>query len=277
MDTKLNNIVTKTYNNYQFYETPALTKYLEEQSIKGYGFCGAVGSFLDILKFRYDENKAPQSYRVLRKRLDKNIDEKIREMKNNKTEIIHENNTYIVFANNSEADKELESILKKQNALQAVSIKKSVAFISILLIISVISVVLNILWPQNTSLVLNSLNVGVCISLIINFLIYFIGDLHDYFSGKAVVTDEKLIFNNRTKLKDTLFRIGDVLKFAILLVSIFLSIKVVLQASDPAVTVNVLKMWSIFCIVGFGSRIKFQKSYITLLFFEVFLITLGAL
>lgn len=34
-----------TYNNYQFYETPALTKYLEEQSIKGYSFCGAVGSF----------------------------------------------------------------------------------------------------------------------------------------------------------------------------------------------------------------------------------------
>ncbi|MDU5998604.1 MAG: hypothetical protein E6Y73_03515, partial [Finegoldia magna] len=70
---------------------------------------------------------------------------------------------------------------------------------------------------------------------------------------------------------------GDVLKFSILLVSIFLSIKVVLQASDPAVTVNVLKMWSIFCIVGFASRIKFQKSYIALLYIEVFLITLGAI
>lgn len=265
-----------TYNNYQFYEIPALTKYLEEQSIKGYGFCGAVGSFLDILKFRYDENKAPQSYCVLRKRLDKNIDEKIQIMKTN-SQIIYENNVYVVFANNSEEDTELESILKKQNALQAVSIKKSVAFISILLIISVISVVLNLLWSQNTNLVLNSLNVGVCISLIINFLIYFIGDLHDYFSGKAVTTDGKLNFNNRTKLKDTLFRMGDVLKFAILLVSIFLSIKVVLQASDPAVTVNVFKMWMIFCIVRFASRIRFQKSYISLLFIEVFLITLGAL
>ena len=140
-----------------------------------------------------------------------------------------------------------------------------------------ISLVLNLLWSRNTNLVLNSLNVGVCISLIINFLIYFIGDLHDYFSGKAVTTDGKLNFNNRTKLKDTLFRMGDVLKFAILLVSIFLSIKVVLQASDPAVTVNVLKIWMIFCIVGFASRIRFQKSYISLLFIEVFLITLGAL
>ena len=268
----------KTYNNYQFYETPALTKYLEEQSIKGYSFCGAVGEFLDVLKFHCVEDKKGKSFIILRKRLDENIDEKIREMKNNKTEIIHENNTYIVFANNPEfVDTELESIIKKQNILQEVSIKKSVAFISILLIISVISMVLNLLWSQYTNLVLNSLNVGVCISLIINFMIYFIGDLHDYFSGKAVKTDGKIIFNDRSKLKDTLFRIGDVLKFAILLVSIFLSIKVVLQASDPAVTVNVLKMWSIFCIMGFASRIKFQKSYIKLLFIEVFLITLGAL
>lgn len=270
-------MVTKnTYNNYQFYETPALTKYLKEQSIKGYSFCGAVGSFLDILKFRYDENKAPQSYCVLRKRLDKNIDEKIQIIKTN-SQIIYENNVYVVFANNSEADTELESILKKQNALQAVSIKKSVAFISILLVISLISLVINILFTQEENLQLRNLNVGVCISLIINFLIYFIGDLHDYFSGKAVTTDGKIIFNDRSKLKDTLFRMGDVLKFAILLVSIFLSIKVVLQASDPAVTVNVLKMWSIFCIVGFGSRIKFQKSYIALLFIEVFLITLGVI
>lgn len=267
----------KVYNNYQFYETPALTNYLKEQSIKGYIFCGAVGEFLDVLKFRKMEDKKSKSFIILRKRLDEHIDEKIREMKNNKTEIIHENNTYIVFANNSEADKELESILKKQNVLQAVSVKKSISFIAVLLVISLISLVITILFTQEENLQLRNLNVGVCISLVINFLIYFIGDLHDYFSGKAVTTDGKIIFNDRSKLKDTLFRMGDVLKFAILLVSIFLSIKVVLQASDPAVTVNVLKMWSIFCIVGFGSRIKFQKSYIALLFIEVFLITLGAL
>ena len=266
-----------TYNNYQFYETPALTKYLEEQSIKGYSFCGAVGSFLDILKFRYDENKAPQSYCVLRKRLDKNIDEKIQIMKTN-SQMIYENNVYVVFSNQTDNEfKNLEQILKKQDALQAVSIKKSVAFIAVLLVISLISLVINILFTQEENLQLRNLNVGVCISLIINFLIYFIGDLHDYFSGKAVITDGKLIFNNRTKLKYTLFRMGDVLKFAILLVSILISIKVVLQASDPAVTVNVLKMWMIFCIVGFASRIRFQKSYIALLFIEVFLITLGAL
>lgn len=266
-----------TYNNYQFYETPALTKYLEEQSIKGYSFCGAVGSFLDILKFRYEENKAPQSYCVLRKRLDKNIDEKIQIMKTN-SQMIYENNVYVVFSNQTDNEfKNLEQILKEQDALQGVSVKKSISFIAVLLVISLISLVINILFTQEENLQLRNLNVGVCISLIINFLIYFIGDLHDYFSGKAVVIDGKLIFNNRTKLKDSLFRLGDVLKFSILLVSIFLSIKVVLQASDPAVTVNVLKMWSIFCIVGFASRIKFQKSYIALLYIEVFLITLGAI
>ena len=110
-----------TYNNYQFYETPALTKYLEEQSIKGYSFCGAVGEFLDILKFRYDENKAPQSYCVLRKRLDKNIDEKIQIMKTN-SQMIYENNVYVVFSNQTDNEfKNLEQILKKQDALQVVT------------------------------------------------------------------------------------------------------------------------------------------------------------
>lgn len=267
----------KTYNNYQFYETPALTKYLEEQSIKGYSFCGAVGSFLDILKFRYDENKAPQSYCVLRKRLDKNIDEKIQIMKTN-SQMIYENNVYVVFSNQTDNEfKNLEQILKKQDALQAVSIKKSVAFIAVLLVISLISLVINILFTKDWNLQLKNLNVGVCIALLIDFLIYFIGDLHDYFSGKAVKTDGKITFNERSKLKDRLFRIGDVLKFAILLVSLFLSIKVVLQVSDPAVTVNVLKMWFIFFIVGYTSRIRFQKSYISFLMIEVFLITLGLL
>ena len=211
-----------TYNNYQFYEIPALTKYLEEQSIKGYSFCGAVGSFLDILKFRYDENKAPQSYCVLRKRLDKNIDEKIQIIKTN-SQIIYENNVYVVFSNQTDNEfKNLEQILKKQDALQAVSVKKSILFIAVLLVISLISLVINILFTKDWNLQLRNLNVGVCISLIINFLIYFIGDLHDYFSGKAVTTDGKLIFNNRTKLKDTLFRLGDVLKFAIFLVFLML-------------------------------------------------------
>lgn len=266
------------YNNYQFYEIPALTKYLEEQSLKGFSFYGAVGEFLDVLKFHQLEDKKNKSFIILRKRLDEDIDEKIKAMKNNKTEIIHENNVYVVFSNQTDNEfKNLEQILKKQDALQGVSVKKSISFIAVLLVISLISLMINILFTQEENLQLRNLNVGVCISLIINFLIYFIGDLHDYFSGKAVTTDGKIIFNNRSKLKDTLFRLGDVLKFSILLVSIFLSIKVVLQTSDPAVTVNVLKMWPIFCIVGFGSRIKFQRSYITLLFIEVFLITIGAL
>lgn len=268
----------KTYNNYQFYEIPALTKYLEEQSIKGYGFCGAVGEFLDVLKFSHMEDKKSKSFTILRKRLDEHIDKKIKAMKNNKTEVIHENNVYVVFSNQTDNEfMNLEQILKKQDALQGVSVKKSISFIAILLVISLISLVINILFTKDWNLQLKNLNVGVCIALLIDFLIYFIGDLHDYFSGKAVKTDGKITFNERSKLKDRLFRIGDVLKFAILLVSLFLSIKVVLQVSDPAVTVNVLKMWFIFFIVGYTSRIRFQKSYISFLMIEVFLITLGLL
>ena len=47
------------------------------QSIKGYSFCGAAGEFLDVLKFSHMEDKKSKSFTILRKRLDKNIDEKI--------------------------------------------------------------------------------------------------------------------------------------------------------------------------------------------------------
>lgn len=123
----------KSYNNYQFYEIPALNNFLNEKSNEVYSFFGAEGSFLDILKFCYSENKDPHSYCVLRKRLDKNIDEKIKTMKTN-SQIIYENNAYVVFSNQTDnEDKNLELILKKQDALQGVSVKKCISLIAVLL------------------------------------------------------------------------------------------------------------------------------------------------
>lgn len=140
-----------------------------------------------------------------------------------------------------------------------------------------IILVINILFTPIGNLHLRNLNVGVCIALLINFFIYFIGDVHDYLSEKAISTDDKINFISRTKFKNTLFKIADVLKFATLLASILLSISFALKANDTAATVNILKMWLIFFIVGYTSRIKFQKSYISLLMIEVFLITLGVM
>lgn len=267
------------YNNYQFYEISALTGFIEKQATEGYSFCGAMGNFLDILKFCYVKTKVPKSYVIFRKRLDEEIDEKIKNMKTGNCEITCQNDLYIVFENASSEVGEMKSemIEKKQNILQGVSLKKSIAYISILFVISVIALVLKILLIEKGNLHLNLLSLGLCLALLINFFFYFIGDLNDLISGKGISIDGKIYFSSRTKLKDILFRIGDILKFGILLGSICISVVFLLNAKNVIVAIHVLGMWFIYCFIGYTSRIRFQRSYISLLLVEVFLITFGFL
>lgn len=265
------------YNNYQFYENAALTGFLEKQATEGYSLCGAMGRFLNILKFCYDKTEVPKSYAIFRKYLDEEIDENIENMKTCSSQIIYQNDLYIVFENaSSEVDQTKPEIMeKKQNVLLGVPIKKSIAFISMLLVISVISLVLKILLIEDGNLHVNFLSLGLYLALIINFLLYFIGDLHDIIAGKGISIEGKLYFSNRTKFKDILFRIGDILKFGILLGSICISVVLLLKVKDGVILINVLRMWLIYCIGGFSSRLRYQRSYISLLLIEVFLITLS--
>jgi len=277
MMTKKKNHKNKiVYNNYQFYENAALTGFLEKQATEGYSLCGAMGSFLNILKFRYDKTEMPKSYAIFRKHLDEEIDENIENMKTDSSQIVCQNDLYIVFENaSSEVGKtKPEMMEKKQNVLLGVPIKKSLAFISILLVISVISLVLKILLIEDGNLHFNLLSLGLYSALIINFLFYFIGDLHDIIAGKGIYIEGKLYFSSRTRFKDILFRIGDILKFGILLGSICISVALLLNVKDGGViAINVLRMWLIYCLGGFSSRLRYQRSYISLLLIEVFLIT----
>ncbi|WP_252187553.1 hypothetical protein [Anaeromonas gelatinilytica] len=265
------------YNNYQFYENAALTGFMEKQTIEGYSLCGAMGKFLNILKFCYAKTEVPKSYAIFRKHLDKEIDEKIENMKTGNGKIICQNNLYIVFENASRevGEKKSEMMEKKQNILLGVPIKKSIAFVSMLFVISVISLVLRILLIEDGNLHFNFLSLGLYLALIINFLFYFIGDLHDIIAGKGISIDGKMYFSSRTKFKDILFRIGDILKFGILLGSICISFALLLNIKDGVIAINVLRMWLIYCIIGYTSRLRFQRSYISLLLIEVFLITLS--
>lgn len=267
------------YNNYQFYEIPALTGFIEKQTREGYSLYGAMGNFLDILKFSYVKTEVPKSYFIFRKRLDEEIDEKIKNMKTDNGEITCQNDLYIVFEKSSGelGETKSEMMEKKQNILQGVHLKKSIAYVSILLVISIIAFALKILFIEKGNLHLNLLSLGICSALIINFFFYFIGDIHDLISGKGISIEGKIYFSGRTKLKDILFRIGDIFKFGLLFGSIVISIAFLLNVKDATIAINVLKMWFIYCFIGYTSRIRFQRSYISLLLIEVFLITLGSL
>lgn len=242
---------------------------------EGYSLCGTIGEFCNILKFCYEKTEVPKLYAIFRKRLDEQIDADIENMKIGNGEIIFQNNQYIIFEidSNEVGETKLEMIKKKQNILLSVPIKNSIAFISTLFVLSVISLGLKTLLIEYGNLHLNLLSLGLCLALIITFLFYFIGDIHDIIAGKGICVDGKMYFSGRTKFKDIMFRVGDILKCVILLGSIFISLAVLLIASDTVITINVLKMWLIYCIVGYTSGLRYQRSYISLLLIEVFLIT----
>ncbi|EOC99873.1 hypothetical protein [Caldisalinibacter kiritimatiensis] len=265
------------YNNYQFYENAALAGFIEKQTTEGYSLCGAMGKFLNILKFCYAKTEVPKSYAIFRKHLDEEIDEEIEKIKTGNGKMIYQNNIYIIFENASSevGERKSEMIEKKQNILLGVPIKKSIAFVFMLFVISVISLVLKILLIEDGNLYFNLLSLGLYLALIITFLFYFIGDLHDIIAGKGISIDGKMYFSRRTKFKDILFRIGDILKFGILLGSICISVALLLNIKDGVIAINVFRMWLIYCIIGYTSRLRFQRSYISLLVIEVFLITLS--
>lgn len=267
------------YNNYQFYENAALTRFIEKQTTEGYSLCGAMGIFLNILKFCYAKTEVPKSYAIFRKHLDEEIDEKIENMKTGNGEIICQNNLYIVFENASSEVGETKSEMmeKKQNILLGVPIKKSIAFVSMLFVISVFSLVLKILLIEDGNLHFNLLSLGLSLALIITFLFYFIGDIHDIIAGKGISIDGKMYFSSRTKFKDIVFHIGDILKFGILLGSICISVAFLLKTKDVVIAIDVLRMWLICCFIGYTYRLRFQRSYISLLLIEVFLITFSFL
>ncbi|MBE5975988.1 MAG: hypothetical protein E7251_15470 [Paenibacillaceae bacterium] len=264
------------YNNYQFYEDTALTEFIESQMKEGYYVCGIIGDSCNILKFCYDKTKKSNSCVIYHKHLDEKIDAEIEKLKAEKMEIICQNNNYIIFGIPSSEDVGLKSdTIKKQNKLLGIPIKKSVAFISILLILSVISLVLKILLINNGNLYLNQLSIVLYLALNITFLFYFTGDFHDIIKGKGILSDGVIYFTSRTKLKDILFQFGDISRLVILIGSICVSAATLILVKDEVVAIYIFKMWLIYFTIGYIYRLRVRKSYLSLLIIQVFLATLS--
>lgn len=267
----------KVYNNYQFYENYALTEMIEKQMAEGYHICNIIGECCYILKFCYDKTKKPKSCVIYHKHLDEEIDSEIEKMKAEKREILCQNNHYIIFGiPSSEADESKSDIIvKKQSKLPGIPLKKSAAVISILLILSIISLVLKILLIDKGNLYFNQLSLVLYLALNIAFLLYFAGDIHDIIQGKGIYSDGIMYFSSRTKFKDILFRLGDILRLVILLGSICISAAILIFVKDGVIAINVLKMWLIYCTIGYIYRLRVRRSYLSLLLIQVFLATLS--
>lgn len=264
------------YNNYQFYENTALSELIEKQMKEGYYLCGIIGESSNILKFCYDKTKKPESCIIYHKHLDEKIDAEIEKMKAEKMEMLCQNNHYIIFGiPSSEADGSKSDIVKKQNKLLGIPLKKSAALILILLILSIISLVLKILLIDKGNLYFNQMSLVLYLALNIVFLLYFAGDIHDIIQGKGICSDGIMYFSSRTKFKDILFRMGDILRLVILLGSICISVAILIFVKDGVIAINVLKMWLIYCTIGYIYRLRIRSSYLSVLLIQVFLAALS--
>ncbi|WP_420216424.1 hypothetical protein [Lacrimispora sp. AGF001] len=164
--------------------------------------------------------------------------------------------------------------IKKQNKLLGIPIKKSVAFISILLILSVISLVLKILLINKGNFI-NQFSIVLYLALNITFLLYFTGDLHDIIQGKGIYSDGVIYFSSRTKFKDILFRFGDIFRLVILFGSISVSAATLIFVKDGVIAIYIFKMWLIYFTIGYIYRLRVRRSYLSLLLIQVFLATLS--
>lgn len=264
------------FSNYQFYENSALTELIQKQWADGYRLCRIIGKSCNLLIFCRDHTNMAKPYIVYRKNLDIKFDEEVTEMVTGKAEVICQNDMYIVYGSPSGETVETKSeiIKNKQNILLGIPIKKCIALISTISILSIISLALKIILIERGSFDFNLGCITLYLALMIAFLFYFVGDLHDLMAGKGTFADGILFFSGRTKLKSVLFRIGDILRVGILLGSVCASIVVLLIVKDPVITVKIMQMWLIYCGLGYVYRLWLRQSYLILLLLEMFLAAL---
>lgn len=260
------------HNNYQFYEQRALANFLDQQNEAGNQFVGTVGQFLNILKFQASKNNKKSKYRIFKKHLDVDINEAL---KSRVDKIRYQNNLYVIYEDEvetNETHQNLELIEARQNSLMSLSVKKAMYSVMGLVFLSIILLVLRILLINIGSVSMNVLNVGISLTLLITFLVYFLGDFNDYIKGYGVIEKGKLLFNNRSPFKNRMFCLGDVLLISVFLLSIFTSIFLAIRSENIVFHLEIFRVWFIIFAVGFISYIKYHRSYFSLLLIETVLL-----
>lgn len=255
------------YNNYQFYETGALSKFIREQAKSGYEFSGAIGNFLDIMKFKYKGKSAQDYYVAFRNRWDDEIDNEIANIKisnQNDSQIVYEGYLYtIVKSANPEKLKKLEA---KQNSLLGIPIKRRLLPVAFWLVISIVSYFIKLLWLKEMSF-----SLFLSPIILITFIFYFIADLHDYFAGKGFLSNGKIYFCERSKFKNIMFRIADVIKLCLFICFAYSSAFYMLQTNDQLERYYILTLWIIYLVGSYIARLKDQRFYISLLQADMFI------
>ncbi len=285
------------YNNFQYYEMLALTRYLNTKAESGYCLSGAFGSFMNVLKFERGDACAPCEYYVLKRHFDEEIDAHINcfiesaqekaskfspdyqlveaPRKDSRVRIRYLNNYFAVLEcpRDLTIRQTLLELTKKQSQRLGLRYKAALAYVSTLSILSGLGIALKLMTMNNGTRALTQVQMGLYIALILNFMLYMAGDMHDLFVSKAWRSDNLVSFSNRSHFKSLAFRAADILKVLILLTGISLSMYFTIFYEGIGLGFEIMRMWLVTIIAGYFSYLKYQRSYISLLLIVMFLVT----
>lgn len=261
------------YNNYQFYESEAIETFLNEKKSEGYVLTRTVGGFFNVLKFNLEKEDVSTKYLILRKRFDRKIDEKIEILKQNKTKTISESSLYIIFEISKEdyEKTEIKKIKEEQSKLLGVPLKKSLFYIILMSVLTIMTTILSFLLIDNGNFMINVFSLIISLVLSLSFFLYFIGDVHDYFKGYKVFENKKLYFKSRSKVKNSLFLTGDIVKFGAIILSVVFVFIILLSKIDTYSLVKVIFIIIISALGIFLDKMRYNNSYISLLLVGLFI------
>ena len=264
------------YNNFQFYESDALVRFVEKQAENGLFLCGIIGIWGRILKLRSEDAGMRKRYNMYRKNLDDEIDRLIENEKWQNRKIACENR-WLIFFEDSVSDKTKvteRNIQYKQNALLGIALRKTLVGVFLLLIVSIIALCAK-RFGTDAQNEIEIMKWYICVILNAVFLLYFIADLHDIKEKRYILVKGKLNFSERSKLKTWMFRLCEICRVGLLGSCILETIFVLNNAKNLIVQLDVLKMWLLYGVVGYFYKWKLRHSYISLLVIAVLLEVLG--
>lgn len=115
---------------------------------------------------------------------------------------------------------------------------------------------------------------GICASILVIFLLYFIGDVHDTAIGKGKLKNQELYFRERSKCKEVLFTVGDISRWMLFLLCAIGSIFLLVSGTYPVTLLELARMWMIYAVISVIWRLRLRNSYALLPVLAAFLIIL---
>ncbi|MEA4988521.1 MAG: DUF2812 domain-containing protein, partial [Anaerovorax sp.] len=263
------------YHNFQFYETDEIENYLTSMEKNGFALSQISGNFFHFIDSTI--NNIDIKYKVLyytQKKADKIIENMILEG----WDFVCKNHYLIVFRSRNQIpfDFNKKTIEQNQYTLRQKVIKNNIIFG---LIYFLLVLCLSFLYLYGMKIhgyeiysrefLINSYAFIVGIMLVINFIIYYVAEVHDYILWRETIKNnfKQNLAYKRTNFKKMMFRLGSIYEILTLIFSIILGVFILFNTTSWIITLNIYVSWIVLIIVAISYKVYMKTSFVNLLFF----------